>query len=55
MGQEGVDFILRFTQDSQNGNEYGKYPQCALNFMQHSVSSEKNRTEMALLPAHQFV
>lgn len=43
MGQEGVDFILRFTQDSQNGNEYGKYPQCALNFMQHSVSSEKKQ------------
>jgi len=20
MGQEGIDFILRFTQDSQNGN-----------------------------------
>lgn len=45
MGQEEVDFILRFTLHSQNGNGYVKYPQCAMNFMQHSVSSEKTVTQ----------
>lgn len=43
MGHEEVDFILRFTQHSQNRNEYGKYSQCALNFMQHSVISKNEK------------
>lgn len=60
MGHEEVDFILRFTQHSQNRNEYGKYSQCALNFMQHSVISKnekrkRKKKEMGFLPVHQFV
>ncbi len=45
VGQEEVDFILRFTLHSQNVNGYVKYPHCAMNIMQHSVSSEKTVTQ----------